>query len=113
MAAPNLNNPTKVEAKFVHVAATTTGVTVLTCPSDTVLRIVSLTADNVDGTDTANVSLEIDGDPFKKTIAVPANASLLLVDKDYPLYLTDGLELEAFASADGDIVINCSYEEIT
>jgi hypothetical protein len=55
----------------------------------------------------------VDGDPYKKTISVPADASLLLVDKDYPLYLTDGLELEAFASANGDIVINCSYEEIT
>jgi hypothetical protein len=51
--------------------------------------------------------------PFRSTIAVPADSSLLLVDRNYPLYVTENVELKCQASAAGDIQINVSYEEIT
>lgn len=113
MPVPDLNDPQKVEAKRVHVAATTTGATVLTCPSDTVLRIVSLAAVNVDGTNAADITLDVDGEIVRSTITVPADATLLLYSGDAKLHLMDGEVLEATASADSDIVIDCSYEEIT
>lgn len=113
MPVPNLNNPTRVEAKRVRVAATTTGATVLTCPSNTVLRIVSLAAVNVDGTNTADITLKVAGEVVRSTIAVPAAAALLLYSGDAKLHLMAGEELVATASADSDIVIDCSYEEVT
>jgi hypothetical protein len=113
MPVPNLNSPTKVEAKRVRVAATTTGATVLTCPSDTVLRLVSLAAVNVDGTNACDITLNVDGNAVRSTITVPADAALLLYDQNNKLHLPAGEVLSAVASADGDIVIDCSYEEIT
>lgn len=113
MPNPNLNGPTKVEGKFYSMTAGTNSTGVLTGPTGATLRIVSLTADNIDGTNAADITLEVGSTKLRNTIAVPADASLILVDRNYPLYLMENQTLKAQASAAGDIQINVSYEEIT
>jgi len=113
MPGPNLNGPTNVEAKFHSLVAGTNSTGIVTCPTGAVLRIVALTADNIDGTNAADISLTVGSSTFRSTIAVPADSSLILVDRNYPLYVTENVELKCQASAAGDIRINVSYEEIT
>ena len=46
------------------------------------------------------------------TVSVPADASVLVVDRNSPIYLEEGDSVEAVASATGTIQIVGSYEEI-
>lgn len=119
MVAPNLNNPTKVEAKLVAVEGNTSSLTLLSNAADSnkTLRVVSITADNIDGTNSADATLTLNingtATDFRKTIAVPADSSLVLVSRDSLLYLPENCSLNCTASANGDIVFHASYEEIT
>ena len=117
MALPNMNQPNRVESKFVTVAVgTATGTSaslILAAPNSAVCRIVSLVAANVDGTNAADITLTVDTTAIHSTITVPADASLLLADKGNVLHLTENRSLRAVASAVGDIQISCSYEEVT
>ena len=47
-----------------------------------------------------------------KTVAVPADSTLVVIGKDSPIYLEEGDELEANASADNDADICVSYEQL-
>ena len=47
------------------------------------------------------------------TIAVPADSTLVVVDKDTGLYLEEGDNIEAGASAASDLVITINYEELS
>ena len=114
---PNLNSPTSVTAKLARVELTTSPQSVLTAPSGTVCRIVSVTASNIDGTNNADITLSTsDGATSMdvvKTVVVPANASLVAISRDNILYLPAETSLSALASANGDITLHVSYEEIS
>ena len=118
MAAPDMNNPTKVEGKLARLSATTSSQTILAnaAASGKLMRIVALTAENVDGTNAADITVTLnDGNSttdYRKTIAVPADSSMVVIARDYLLYLPEGWTLAGSASASGDIVFHCSYEEI-
>ena len=113
---PNLNSPTSVTAKLARVELTTSPQSVLTAPSGTVCRVVSVIAANIDGTNNADLTLRTsDGvttADIIKTVVVPADASLVAISRDNILYLPAGTSLSAFASANGDITLHVSYEEI-
>jgi hypothetical protein len=83
---------------------------------------------NIDGTNAADASVFIDDLGIRcnwitttgadttvyiaKTISVPADATLNLIDKNSSFYLEEGDNIEAGASADNDLTITISYEEI-
>lgn len=119
MVAPDLNDPTKVEAKLAVLAATTTSAQLIANAdgSNKTLRVVSLTCDNVDGTNAADgtLTLTLSGTTtdFRKTLSVPADSSLVMVSRDAVLYLPENSSLNGTASAAGDLVFHCSYEEIS
>jgi len=46
------------------------------------------------------------------TISVPADATLSVIDKNNSFYLEEGDNIEGGASANGDLVITISYEEL-
>mgnify|MGYP003142949125 FL=1 len=46
------------------------------------------------------------------TIAVPADSSLSLINKNTGFYLEESDNIEAGASANGDLTITISYEEM-
>ena len=116
MANPNLVNVTSIYANSINGALTTTTTTdLLTCASDKLIKINSIIVANIDGTNSATVTMGIikSGGSvvlFASTIAVPADATLVLVDKNWGLYLEEGDLIEGGASANSDLTYFISYE---
>ena len=118
MANPNLVNVTSIYANSVNGALTTTLTTdLLTCATDKIIKINSIVIANIDGTSAANVTMGIikSGGSvvlFASTISIPADATLVLIDKNSSIYLEEGDVLEGGASATGDLTYTISYEEL-
>ena len=126
MANPNIVNVTSIVGGNVgfNLTATTTA-TLVTVDSDKILKINRITVANVDGTSSADVDLFVDGvrtagasgiTPtgadatvyLAKTVSVPADSTLVLVDT--PIYLMEGDILKGGASAASDLDLFISYE---
>lgn len=118
MANPNIVNVTSIYGKTLQAALTTTLTTeLLLCATDKVYKINTILVANIDGTNAADVSVFITksgGSPIAiaSTISVPADATLVVSDKNSSFYLEEGDNIEAGASADNDLVITISYEII-
>ena len=120
MAAPNIVAVTTIYGKSVQAELDTTLTTEIVAnaaASGKVYKINSITIANIDGTNAADVSVFITksgGSPIAiaSTISVPADASLSLIDKNSGFYLEEADNIEAGASATGDLTITISYEEI-
>ena len=119
MAAPNIKNPTTITGITTVVGLGTTAVTGIltnTAGSNKVLKINSIFAANVDGANAADISLSIlrNGTDYylARTIAVPADATQILSNKETYFYLEENVGIRAQASAADDIHIIIGYEEI-
>jgi hypothetical protein len=119
MAAPNIVNVTSIYGKTMGAALGLTATTdILTCSANKVLKINTIILSNVDGTNNADATVYFyDSDVATRyalayTVTVPADSSLVIVGKDNPIYLEENDQIEAGASATGDINIIISYEEI-
>ena len=116
MSAPNLVNVTSILGKTMGAALGTSANTdILTCPSDKVLKINSIIVANVDGTNSVDIDVAVNlaSDArfyLAKTVAVPADSTLVVIGKDSPIYLEESDELEARASAASDAELVVSYE---
>jgi hypothetical protein len=89
----------------------------LTCAADKLLKINTIIIANIDGTNAATVTMGIikSGGSvvlFASTISVPADATLVLIDKNSSFYLQEGDLIEGGASADSDLTYTISYEEL-
>lgn len=123
MAAPNLINPTTITGKTTYLnLANTTETALLTnaASSNLALRVVSIYAANIDGVVSVDCTLRIynaasagTGYPIVNTVTVPADATVVLIGKDAPIWLEENRRLTAQASAGNDLTIICSYEEIS
>src|SRR5210317_1636010 len=121
MANPNIVNVTSILGKSLQAALTTTLTTQILAnagSSGEVYKINSIIVANIDGTNSADASVFITksgGSPIAiaSTIAVPADSTLVAVDKNTALYLEEGDNIEAGASADSDLVITINYEELS
>ncbi len=120
MANPNIVAVTAIYGKTIQAALDTTLTTEI-IPAPTtgkVYKINSILVANIDGTNAADVSVFITksaGSPIAiaSTISVPADATLSLIDKNSGFYLEEGDNIEAGASATGDLTITISYEDIS
>jgi hypothetical protein len=119
MAAPNLKEPTTVTGKTDGYAVTDTLAAALSnsASSGKVLKVNSVYCANVDGTAAADIDLTYYNGTtdfyLAKTIAVPADATQVLVTREAPIYLEEGDSLRAKASAAGDLELVISYEDIS
>ena len=131
MAAPNIISPTTITGKTTYFTPSgTTAVVLLTnaAASGKVLKINSLIAANVDGTSAVDVTVSYYTDgavaqgsapsggtayPIVSTVSVPADASLIVVDKSTQLYIEEGNSLSITSSSANDIAFTVSYEEIS
>jgi len=124
MPLPNLNSPTKVEGRNVIVSSLSTSASaILVNPSGSneTLRISSIYASNIDGTNSCDVNLYIVNSGTSPattgylayTVNVPADASLLPLTKDSNTYLMENQSLFTSASANNDISLIVNYEEIS
>jgi hypothetical protein len=126
MANPNIVNVTSIVGGNLgfNLSATTTA-TLLTVDADKILKINRITVANVDGTNAADLDLFVDGlttagatgiTPtgadatvyLAKTVSVPADATLVILDT--PIYLMEGDILKGGASAASDLDLFISYE---
>ena len=102
--------------KNAGVAVGTTATTLYTCPASTDGIIHALYISNIDGTNSADVDVEVSvdgGSTFYyvgKTLPVPADSTLIL-DKPINLEASDVIRLTA--SATGDLQAFASVLEIT
>lgn len=124
MAAPNIVNVSTITGKTTYAALTTTLTTVLlanSASSGKVFKINSIMVSNVDGTSAADVTIDINtaaagsGTSYAlaNTISVPADATLSLIDKTNSFYLEEDKSIIGGASANSDLEIVISYEEIS
>lgn len=119
MAAPNLKSPTTITGKTARYAVTTSLAAALSnsAASGKALKINSVYCANVDGTASADISLSIYNGTtdfyLAKTIAVPADATQVLVTREAYFYLEEGDSLRALASAASDLELVIGYEEIS
>ena len=127
MANPNIVSVTSIKGESLGYNLTnTTTTTLLTVSADKVLKVNRITVANVDGTNAATFDLSIvkanytpDGVAnfdtsgtffMAKTISVPADATLVVLDT--PIYLMDADVLNGGASAASDLDLVISYESI-
>ena len=124
MAAPNIVNVATITAKTATVALSSTSQTTLVsnaASSDKVFKINMIQVANVDGTNACNVTVDVhsqdDGGgtaySLVSTISVPADASLVVVDKNTALYLEEDKSITATAGTANDLEVIVSYEEIS
>ena len=120
MAAPNIVGVTAIYGKSVGKALTGSSQDILTnsAASGKVFKINAIYVANIDGTSAAEATVtwydasETTTYNLAKTISVPADATLVVVDKEAALYLEEGDKISALASASGDLEITISYEDI-
>ena len=127
MANPNILNVSSILGGNAGFNLTNTATaTLITVDSDKLLKINRITCANDDGSSAATLDLFIDGlgsgasgvtttgaDAtvyLAKTISIPADATLTIVDG--PIYLMEGDVLKGGASASGDLDLFVSYEVI-
>jgi len=124
MANPNLVSGTSIVGKTNLVRLTSTSATQVVsnaASSNKLFLIDSLTVANVDGTNAADITLQVfaaatntgTATGLLNTVTVPADATLVAVSKDSPLLLTEDMSVYATASAADDLHIVCSYKEIS
>ena len=123
MANPNIVNVTSILGETTYAALTTTLTTVLlanAASSGKVYKVNSIMVANVDGTNAADVTVDINtaaagsGTSYAlaSTISVPADATLNLIDKNSSFYLMEDKSILGGASANSDLEIIISYEII-
>lgn len=120
MAAPNILNATSIYGKTIGAAlGTTVTTTILTCPTDKVLRIKSIIAANIDNSNTSSDVTVIFRDSsagtdyrMANTVTVPGKTTLVVSSSDSSIFLEESDEIRAGASTVGDIELIISYEEL-
>jgi hypothetical protein len=124
MAAPNIVNVATIIGKTAYATPANTNATVLlanSVSSNKVFKINSLVASNVDGTAAADVTVAVNTNaagsgtsyPLASTVSVPADASLIIVDKTNAIYLEEDKSIVVTSGSANDISFVVSYEEIS
>ena len=125
MANPNLINVSSVLGANAGFNLTNTATaTLITVDADKLVKINRISCANVDGTNSADVDLFVDGMGsgstgvtttgadatvyLAKTVTVPADTTLVLLDT--PIYLMEGDILKGGASANSDLDLFVSFE---
>ena len=124
MAAPNIVNVTTITGKTNVVDLTTTNATLVVenpAASNKVFKINSLIVSNVDGTNAADITISYYSEDniggtstqITSTVSVPADASLIVIDKNTYIYLEEDRSIGATAGSASDLKVVCSYEELS
>tara|TARA_R110000803_G_scaffold49619_5_gene103240 strand:- start:41 stop:415 length:375 start_codon:yes stop_codon:yes gene_type:complete len=124
MSAPNIVNVATITGKSAAVNLTgTTVLAVVSNPASSgkVFKVNSITVANVDGSVSADITINyysqdnVEGTATElaKTIPVPADSTVVIIDKNISIYLEEDKSIGAIASAGNDLKVFCSYEEIS
>lgn len=120
---PNIVNVAAIYGNSSQTSLSTTSATSLVsnaASSGKVFKINSITVANVDGTNAADITINVYSQaalggtafPIVSTVSVPADATLIVTDKTTSFYLLENQSIGATAGTASDLVVNCSWEEI-
>jgi hypothetical protein len=123
MANPNIAAVTAIYGNTSTTSLSTTNATSIVsnaASSGKVYRINSLVVANIDGTNAADITINLysaaalggTATAIASTISVPADATLIIIDKTTQLYLLEDKSIGATAGTASDLVVTCSWEEI-
>ena len=124
MAAPNIVNVTAIYGKTVTADLTTTSATSVisnAASSGKVLKINSIVVANTDTANAVNITVNqysaaaLGGTAtaIASTISIPANSSLIVIDKTTMIYLEENMSIGAVAGTSSKLKVVCSYEDIS
>lgn len=121
MAAPNIVNVTTIYGKTVGAALTTSTVDILTnsAASGKVFKVNTILVANTDTSVSASATVTwYDASAtatysIAKTVSVPANSTLVVLDKISQIYLEEGDKISSLASAASKLEIIVSYDDIS
>lgn len=122
MAALNIVGVTSIFGKSVAVGlavSSVVGIVTNSNNSNKVFKINTIRATNIDGTNAADISVGFNTvgsattQYLARTISVPADASLVIVDKTSAFYLEENQQITAQASAANRISMFVSYEDMS
>lgn len=126
MANPNIVNVTAIYGNTSSLLISSTSNPFATAlinnpaSSGKVFKINSIVVANVNGTSAADITITLfsqddlggTGTALLSTASVPADSSLVVMDKTTGIYLLEDKSIGATASAANDLVVTCSWEEI-
>jgi hypothetical protein len=124
MAAPNIVNVATITAKTGYLALSTTSATELVsnaASSGKVFKINMIQVANIDGANACDVTVDYHtaaaagGTAYSlvSTVSVPADAALVVLDKNTAMYLEEDRSISVTAGTANDLEVLVSYEEIS
>lgn len=119
MAAPNVVTVATITGKTSVQAVTTSATAIVSnaAASGKLLKINSLLVSNIDGTNSADITVDFfrSATAYRILLAVtiPAGTMLTALSKDIGIYLEEGDSLRLTASANNDLEAICSYEDLS
>lgn len=130
MANPNIVNVTDIRGKTTYLTPSATTAVVLlpnAASSGKVFKINQIVAANVNGSSAVDTTVSVYSNgaqaqgsapssgtayPIVSTVSVPADASLIVVDKTTGLYLEENNSIVVTSGTASGITYTISYEEI-
>ena len=120
MAAPNIVNVSTITAKMAAANLGTTLTTTLlsnSSGSGKVFKINTIIVSNVDGSNSADVTIDYHngstGYKIANAIPVAPKTTLVLTDKNSVIYLMEDNAIRGGASAASDLDVVISYEDLS
>ena len=124
MANPNIVAVTSILGNTTYLTPANTTANVLlsnAASSGNVLKINQIVCANVDGSSAANCTVTVNSAaagggtayPIVSTVSVPADASLIVVDKTTAIYLMEDQSIVVTSGSANDIAYTISYEAIS
>ena len=131
MAAPNILGLTTATGKTTYLTPSGTSAVVLltnAASSGKVLKVNQIIAANVNGTNAVDCTISIYTNgavaqgsapsggtayPIASTVSVPADASLIVVDKTTQIYLEENTCISVISGTASGITYSVSYEELS
>jgi len=124
MANPNIVAVTSILGNTTYLTPANTSANVLlsnAASSGNVLKINQIVCANVDGSSAANCTVTVNSAaagggtayPIVSTVSVPADASLIVVDKTTAIYLMEDQSIVVTSGTASDLTFTISYEAIS
>ena len=123
MANPNIVSVSAIYGNNSLTSLSTTNATAIVnnaASSGKVYKINSIIVANVDGSSAADITInvysqdDLGGTAYAlaSTVSVPADATLVVIDKNTSIYLKEDQSIGATAATASDLVVVASWEEI-
>ena len=125
MANPNIVAVATINGNMLSAAvnelASQSQIVTNAASSGKIFKINSLYVANIDGTASVDVTVRMfsqaalggTATAIASTVAIAADSTLVIVTKDTAIYVLENQSMGIFASASGDAVFTCSWDEIS